>query len=483
MKKKLWILISSLILMLATLILGFFTRNVIQIRILIGVELIFLTYVLLYFFGGIGKLTSSLIYGMAIAIFLVLFPQYDMAFIFIGTFLFALNPLGELEKKIDERFPNEKPILSYFKGSYAPYYEYRKEVKNYYHLPQMRKIYTRPMYLRLRQAVTILMSMAAVFLLIREVNNLINILKNFDIHIFFASTYSVIVLVILTIILYKKGFQSMVNFLTVSIFPPVAYWAFLKITPNYLAIIIGILIILLAIAVGIYQYFAFRSRIVYEYYYYYDNNRQAEVFANALFEPFVYSDDFNLAASFKIKTNITKFNKEFHNIVVFADFNRFFITAYTNNHQEIVIYTDFHKSDSKKIEKFKIYLETIFEESVVTNIIVDHDKKFYEKNFFHNHDYIVARTIYLADLLKKLEIKSNIIISMVAYFKNSQDINNMGKSYSITRLPEFDLDDIMTVRIDIKVNNVDYIIEAKLRELLLDLLINSGTYVRVSVYY
>ena len=85
MKKKLWILISSLILMLATLILGFFTRNVIQIRILIGVELIFLTYVLLYFFGGIGKLTSSLIYGMAIAIFLVLFPKYDMAFIFIGT--------------------------------------------------------------------------------------------------------------------------------------------------------------------------------------------------------------------------------------------------------------------------------------------------------------------------------------------------------------------------------------------------------------
>ncbi|VEU80874.1 hypothetical protein [Haploplasma axanthum] len=483
MKKRLNILIITLVIMLLTFFVGFFSGGLNQRRIILAIELIFVTYVLVYVFGGLGKLVSSLIYGMFLAILLVLFTEYDSALIVIGTFLFVLNPLADFENIIEKRFPEEGSIIGHIRGSYAPYYEYRKEIKSYYHLPQTRKIYTKSSYLKLRQAISIIMAMVAVFLLLREVNNLVNLLKNFDIHTFFATSYSVIILVFLTVILYKKGFQSMLNLLTVSVFPPVAYSMYFIVKPEYLGVILGTGTIILGIAAGIYQYFSFRSRIVYEDYYYYDNDRQVHVHANALFEPFVYSDAFYLNAVFKIKTNNNNFNKVFHNIIVYADIYRFFITAYTYNQNEVTIYTDFHYNDEKRIGKFADYLESLFENQVTYNVDMDKEKQNYEKNFFHNDGYIIARTVYLAELLKKLEIKSNIIISMVAYFNSLEDINNISDKYSVTRIPDLDMENIYTVRIDMRVNNVDYIIESKVRDLLLELMINRGSYVRISVYY
>ncbi|MDY0277734.1 MAG: hypothetical protein RBQ97_06585 [Acholeplasma sp.] len=484
MKKRIIILLTTFLFMFITLFVSFFIIDREFRRIILALSLIFFTYSSIYFIGGIGKLVSSIIYGIGLGILLSLLPKYDNALFFIGTFLFALNPLSDFEQVVEERFPTDRSIISQLKGSYEPYYEYRKEIKNYYHLPQMRKIYTKPRYLKLRRAVTIVMAMLAVFLLIREVNNLINLLKHFDIHTFFASTYSVIILSFLTVILYHKGFQSTLNLLTVSIFPPISYSLFLVVKPTYLGIILGLVILVLGIIIGLYQYFSFRSRIVYEYYFYYDNEKQAEVYANALYEPFVYNEDFNQTVIFKIKTNIQFFNKIFHSIVVYADLHRFYITAYTYNRNEIVLYTEFHHQENKTITKFKNYLETVFEGSIKSDLIIEKGKKFYEENFFHNNDYIVARTVYLAEILKKLEIKSNVIISMVAYFNDLKDINELSnKNYTVVRLPEYDMKNVFTARIDMKVANVEYIIDSKVRELLLDLLINHGTYVRISVYY
>lgn len=483
MKKKIVVLISTLILLLILLLLSLIIGSLIHIRITLAVTLITISFLLIYVFGGVGKLVSSMIYGVVLAICLLFFPKYDMALIFIGTFIFALNPLGDLETVVDNRFPEEKSLISYLRGSYNSYYQYRNEIKNYYHLPQMRKAYNKPVYLKLRQVLTIILSMIAVFLLIREVNNLINFLKYFQIHTFFASTYSVIILAFVTIILYRKGFQSMLNLLTISIFPPVAYSLYLMVSPSWVAILLGTIVIVVGIISGVYQYFAFRSRIVYEYYYYYDNDLQAEVYANALFEPFVYDEAYHLTVIYLLRINKSTFDRIFHNLVVYADMYKFYITTYTNNHKEIKLYTEFHHGTEDRISKFAKYIEKLISETINYELIVDQDKVFYEKNFFHKNDYIVARTIYLSSLLKKLDINANIFISITAFFENKDDITNFSNFHSITRLPEFDLDNILTVRIDFKIVNVEYLIEAQMREILLDLLINRGKYVRVSVYY
>lgn len=486
MKKRLWFLLISTILIFIILVVSFFLGNTNEKRFVGAFSLIWVAYLLIIIFAGLPKFFVAVIYGLITSVFLILFPEYNLAFILIGSLLFVLNPLSDFEDYVAKYLPNEGSIIAKIRGSYEPFYLYRKEVKHYYHFPQVRKIHTRPSYIRIRQALVIIMSVLAIFLLIREIDMLMRILTQpFNIHAFSASTYTVILLIVLTVILYRKGFQSMLNILTVSIFPPVAYSLFVAVKPTYLGIILGLITLILGVVVAIYEYIGYMRRVVYEYYHYYDNAKQEEVFANALFEPFVYNDYFYLSAKFKIKTNLYKFNKKFQSILNYSNFKRFFITAYTynKNKQTVTLYTEFHFRDEKIIDKLNTYLEALFEDSITYKITVDKEKKLYEQDFFHNDDYIVARTIYLAEILKELEIKSNVIISFVCYFNSIEDVRAISKNYAVTRIPELDLENIITVRIDTKVSNINYVIEARVREILIDLLINRGKYVRVSVYY
>lgn len=482
MKKRLIILITLIIIIFVLFSISFFYGATNLQRIFLAISLIVFTFLSLYIFFGVGKLVTSLIYGMILALILAVLQDYDLPLIFIGTFIFALNPLHEFEKFIDKNLPEDKSIIDYIRGSYNSYYQYRKEIKEHYHLPQVKKTFTKPWYLKMRQGLVILLSMVAVFLLIREVNNLMNLIKKFDIHLFFASTYSVIILLATTVLLYKKGFQSVFNFLSVSIFPPIAYSLFL-ITPLYLGLILGFVAILLGVGMLIYQYLGYRSRIVYEYLHYYDNDNQVEVFANALFEPYIYDENFHLSTTFKLTVDLTEFLKVFHNIIVYADVKKFFITAYTYHKHNLTIYTEFHHKDYQNIDKFKKFLETLFDETIIIKITEDKDKTFYEKRFFHKDDYIIARTVYLSRMLKRLEIKGNVIISFMVYFNSMDKLIQISKNYHIVRIPELDLEDVITARIDITMPNVDYLIENKVRELLLDLLICQGKFVRVSVLY
>jgi hypothetical protein len=113
----------------------------------------------------------------------------------------------------------------------------------------------------------------------------------------------------------------------------------------------------------------------------------------------------------------------------------------------------------------------------------DPNKHQYELNFFHRPDYIVARGLALANLLKELEIKTRIIVSMIVYFENEEDLLEIQKIYSTLRLDDLSEDEYITARMDVSLINVDYVIEAKIREMLLELLIHSGKFVRISVFY
>ncbi len=113
----------------------------------------------------------------------------------------------------------------------------------------------------------------------------------------------------------------------------------------------------------------------------------------------------------------------------------------------------------------------------------DPEKTLYEEKFFHRPEYIIARAQRLAELLKELNIDSSIIISIIAYFKNESDIKSLSDEYQVSIMPNMKVDDYITARIDIKTINNEYMIETKIRDVLLNLLISQGQFVRISVYY
>ena len=97
------------------------------------------------------------------------------------------------------------------------------------------------------------------------------------------------------------------------------------------------------------------QRVAYDSYHYYDVDLQMEVYANALFEPLIYNESFTKCATFLIKVKPEDFQKQFHSILVYANYFRFIITAYTLEKQGITIHAHFHHKNEKRIEKFKTF--------------------------------------------------------------------------------------------------------------------------------
>jgi len=225
------------------------------------------------------------------------------------------------------------------------------------------------------------------------------------------------------------------------------------------------------------------KRVAYDSYHYYDVDLQREVYANALFEPLVYNETFTLSGHYQLKITKKQFDLHFHDLLVYANFFHFIITAYTIDKTEIHVYAEFNKKAHKRAHKFKTYLETKYKTNVSLDLKEDPEKTIYEKTFFHKSEYIIARAQRLAELLKDLSIDANIIISIIAYFQSEEDLRKISREYQVKRLTDVKYEDYITARIDFSSVNNEYMIETKIRDVLLSLMVYHGKYVRISVYY
>lgn len=447
--------------------------------------IISLVYVGVYVFGGIPKLIVAFIYGVITFIFLYFLEKsYHLPFIIVGTLLFVLNPLSSFEEYLTKKMSDEDvlPIRLSLRGSYWPFFSYQKEMKNFYHLPQARKLYTKKWYLHSRQIVMIILITLGIFLFINGINNIANTLDDFSWLNFFVF-YNVVMLFVLAWLLFKKGFTSTFRTFVIALFPPVIYLIIRSEFPDVWRYSIAGSMLFIGLVISTLELIKYFQRVAYDAYHYYDPDLQMEVFANALFEPLVYNETFTLSGHYIVKVNLDKFNKQFKDILMYANWFKFIITAYTSNKETVHIYTNLHYRAKKRADQFKTYLEAKFKMSVEMEVIEDSSKEMYEKTFFHRAEYIIARAQSLADLLKELEIKTKIIISMIVYFELEEELETFSQDHPVTRLDDLSDESYLTARVDIQSVNVDFMIESKIREVLLSLMVHHGHFVRISVYY
>jgi hypothetical protein len=454
-------------------------------RFFLILSIILLVYLGIYVFGGVAKLVVYFIYGLVMFLTLSFLPlDYHLPFILFGTLLFVLNPLASLETYLESKMRDEDvlPIRISIYGSYWPFFSYRHEMKNYFHLPQARKLYTKSWYLYARQTTTIFLVSLGVFLFIHEINNIANSIDNFNFGNFFV-LYIVIMVFILAFFSFKKGFTSTYRMLVIAMFPAFIYVVSVSELERVLKFVIAGTLFILGVIVGIVEIIKFYRRVAYDAYRYYDVDQQKEVFANALFEPLVYNESFILCGEYKIKVTLETFQKHFHEILIYANYFKFIITAYAFGQETVYLHADFHYKKGKRAHLFKTYLESMFKLAIPLELRKDPNKEIYERKFFHRPPYIIARAQHLAELLKELEIDTKIVISMILYFEREEDLHNFEEDYPILRLDQIETENTFAVRVDIPSPNLDYVIETKIREVLLSMMIHEGRFVRITVYY
>lgn len=449
------------------------------------VSVLFLLYLALYVFGGLAKLIVFFIYGVLIAIVLALIPErFSLVVIFIGSLIFVSNPLAEFETYLANTLSDAEiePFRLKMIGKYETFYQYRREMKDHYHLPQTRKLYTKAWYHRARTLTVLALFGIDIFILLFVANDIayfqVVSLSNI------LGIYFLTIVFIMMILLQKKGFTTMMRAVRLSVFIPIIY--IIALIDDVDPMIRGLFMALVGVfglSVAIVEYVKYFSRVSYSSYTYYDSDRQEIVYANALFESLVYNEQTTEIGHYGIEVPLETFQSHFDEILVYANFHKFIITAYTYNKKYTYVFAEFIKGQEKRMEKFKIFLEGLFKTHVGLREYNDSSRKFYETRFFHNPEYIVARALNLAHLLNELEIRGEVIISVVLYFKTMVDLQNYQKKYTSRRLEELDQEGVYTIQTNLKCRNLDYLIETSVRDILLESMRNNGTFVRIMLYY
>ncbi|NLG31877.1 MAG: hypothetical protein GX546_04855 [Acholeplasmataceae bacterium] len=436
-------------------------------------------YLVLYFVGGLSKLFVYLIYGIGLFLLMYFFHEYRFGFIVIGTFVFLLNPLSYFENKIAKSLDSPDPIefQMLVKRSYYPIFDYRAKMKEFYHLPQARKYYKKKRYYSLVNIVTFILAGIGIFLTLMELNVMVEDLQQLRLGSILVF-YIVVSIFISALIIYKKGFKSLRNIVKPMIFLPMPLLAFMTNMPLHWKIIIASVSGLVGLLLVMYEIYLYFRRATYHSSSYLDTNTNYYVYANLLYEPYMYNEYFTTVGKYELNLDIESFHQRFNDVLAYANFRLFFITAYIDTGKSVIIYTQFHKNHLRAPEVFSNFLEKTYGTNVLTTIKQDPTHEIFESRFFKTDDYIVARAISFGKIIKSLEINQPLIIRMYFYFTSAQGLREFLKSYPIEVLSL--KENVITIKTQFEIANVDYLIDLKVREILLNVLINDGHYIRIT---
>lgn len=436
-----------------------------------------------YIYGGLAKFFTYIIYFILTLIgFIYLDQTYQVSISLLAAFTIIVHPLQILETKLEKKMSKEftNPILLNMRGSYWPYFQYREDMKSFYHLPQQKKLKTNKKYLLLRQLTTLSLLFLGLFVFLNNTSSVINDLERFNWNAFFE-IYVVLWIFLMSYYAFKKGFTTVFRSLLLGVLPIVEYFIFQTYLELYIKLLLSFVFGVFAITIIIYEWKAYYQRVSFDTYAYDDDALKLKVYANALFEPLVYNDTYILSATYRLKISLDTFHKYFHDILVFTNFHRILLTAYAYGDEMLYVFADFHYQKRKTVDLFKTFLESKFIMAIPYSLETDVHKFKYEQKFFHRLPYIIARAKHLAQLLKTLSNETIIIVTMIMYFESRTHLESFSSKYSLLVLSDIHVTDYIACKVDIPMNNNDYIITQEITKLHETMKTHQGNFVRILV--
>lgn len=480
MRTRFFISITTILISLSLLVVGliFFDGD---LKILSQVQFFYVLFLsLTYFIGSIPKLLIFFVYAVFYTILMYYFSYYRIGFIILAVFTFLFNPLSFLENKIRTTYhmKSDFSLSKLFNKKTAQYYEYRKKMKDYYHMPQVKKIYEKSYYFYLRYTVVAGLLVFATYLAFEELSSIALTLSVFDIDTA-IQYYLVISAYTLAYLIYRKGFKSAFYVLT-TLFLPLIIAILFNIRNQELYIqVISYSLIFVEIIVVIYQLSLYYRRVSYQSMEYYNTDHRRHTNFNLLYEDFLNNDIYSQIVRYEISISSTAFLEKINLILQYANFYKFYIISYDYSQNKSSILCSFTKQSSR-ISKFSNILTKIYKTEIKYDLISDRYKYLYE-TYISNDLYIIAKANILASLYREIAQAEEIILDLYFYFKNYTDVVNFSYEHKIT----INVTDqnLFYIKVREKLPNIEYVIELKIREILLNSLINEGVYDKIDINY
>lgn len=443
-----------------------------------------------FFWGGLTKIFINTTYILLTILFLYTFPTYDIAIIITGSALFMLNPYKFMENIFSKNLCRERE-KSYYKlvsKKNQEYFLYHQEMKKFFHMKSYIMLYKNFFYRFIRYSIPAMLYGAASFFSFYRLKSFLNFtesLTNYYDNLLFWFV-SIVVILITAMIIQYKGFSSAFRFLLFFIFPYMFYiiYHIVSFPKNdmlikYFILAACILGLIVVIAVQIPYYY---QRVIYYTYNYFDNKNGQDVYANGLYEKNIIKEGHQRHGIYLMNMALADFQYKFKWLLIYCNYNKIIITAYTYKQNEIKLYCVFRTDKKKQPKKMLNYLSRLFKnKSIILNQFVDKESVYLNELFINTENYLVAKAIKDANLLKEFGLRKPVVISLFANFKEHRDMIEFAREKKINIYDLSNLDSIAEIRMMLP--NDNNAIELAIRDIYASLIFHNVLNTRVVVRY
>lgn len=442
-----------------------------------------------FFWAGLTKIIITITYIFLTILFLYTFPEYDLPIVITGSILFLFNPYKFIETIFSKNLKTDREnnLYKMVRKKNQQYFLYHQDMKKFYYLPNYILLYKNKFYKLIRYTIPAILYGAASFFSFYRLKSFINFansIKYYDNLMFWF--ISVIVILITALFIQYKGFKSAVRFILIFIFPYLFYIIFHMATfpKNDLLIkyfilagcIIGLFVVIIVQIPYYYQ------RVIYYSYSYFDNKNNLDVYANGVYEKYIYHKGHQRHGIYLLNTNLLDFQEKFKWLLIYANYHHIIITSYTYKAGELKLYCAFRTDKKKQPNRLLKYLSKLYKnKNIILTSFVDQDALYYPEKFSNTDNYIIARAIKEANVLKDFGLNKNIILSLFINFDEHKNMVEFAREKQINIYDLSNYKALAEVRVELK-NDANQI-ELVLRDILSSLYFHNGKFLKVVIRY
>jgi hypothetical protein len=114
-------------------------------------------------------------------------------------------------------------------------------------------------------------------------------------------------------------------------------------------------------------------------------------------------------------------------------------------------------------------------------LIEDKHKNVYEKRFYHQSSYIVARANHLSKQLEDVSNEKIVVISLFMFFEDKDVLHLIQKYYQYQLIEEMSTNNYHTIKIDLPIVNNPYAITQTVQDVLTLMNQHHGQFIRILV--
>jgi hypothetical protein len=215
---------------------------------------------------------------------------------------------------------------------------------------------------------------------------------------------------------------------------------------------------------------------------YKDKNTGKTVYANGLFENYVYSKNYTYLSKISIFISESEFNIGLYKLVRYLNIHGIILGSYVVEDKSIEMFCLLYNKDTKKVLKLLKYLKELYSTKAMEYSFFYEKFNVFDIYYLQKSEFISAYAVHLSKLSRILFDSKNVLLSLSFYFNKYEKMQSFYNTRNSVRVKEVEDNHVFVVSTSVECKNNDFDIENIVSSILFESRINEGIFIKINIY-